>query len=108
MRAMGLRDLLAWLLRRRHRVRVTGPSMAPTIPAGTTVLVKPTQTVRPGDIVVTKHPRSTQITIVKRVDHLTDTGDLFLRGDGTPSTDSRDFGPVPSTLLLGKVVCTLP
>jgi nickel-type superoxide dismutase maturation protease len=82
--------------------------MSPTLLEGTTVLVRPSLTARSGDVVVVRHPHTPQITIIKRVAHRTPTGDLFVVGDGSPSTDSRHFGPVPIANLLGVVVCTLP
>ena len=100
------RDLLGLLLGRRQRFRVSGPSMAPTISDGTTVLVR-SQRPEPGDIVLVRRPEA-DVLIVKRVDHLTADGRVFLRGDGSVSTDSRDFGALPPDAVLGVVVCTFP
>lgn len=108
MRAASPRDLVAWLLGRRLRVRVAGPSMAPALPDGTTVLVKPGAAAQPQDVVLVQHPMQADLRILKRVDHITDDGRIFLRGDGAVSTDSRDFGAVSPERVLGRVVCTLP
>ena len=107
-RAASPRDVAAWLLGRRVRVRVAGPSMEPALPDGSTVLVKPGGAPQPQDIVLVEHPMQADLRILKRVDHITDDGRIFLRGDGTVSTDSRDFGAVPPERVLGRVVCTLP
>ena len=108
MRASGPRDLLAWALGRRMRVRVAGPSMEPSLPDGSTVLVKPGAGADVGDVVLVRHPTDSTLRILKRVDHLTADGRIFLVGDAGASTDSRDFGPVPPERILGKVTCTLP
>ena len=106
MRHASARDLLAWLLGRRQRFRVLGPSMEPFLANGTTVLVRQ-QSPKPGDVVLTTAPTG-NVRIVKRVDHITPDGRLYLRGDGEVSTDSRDFGAVDPTATLGVVVCTFP
>ena len=90
------------------RVRVAGPSMEPSLPDGSTVLVKPDVIADVGDVVLVRHPTDSTLRILKRVDHLTADGRFFLVGDAGASTDSRDFGPVPSERILGKVTCTLP
>lgn len=108
MRASGPRDLLAWALGRRLRVRVAGPSMQPSLPDGSTVLVKPGASPNVGDVVLVRHPADSTLRILKRVDHMTSDGRFFLVGDAGASTDSRDFGPVPPERILGKVTCTLP
>jgi signal peptidase I len=104
--AASPRDLVGLLLGRRQRFRVAGPSMAPAIPDGTTVLVR-SQRAQAGDIVLVNRLEA-DVLIVKRVDHITADGRVFLRGDGTVSTDSRDFGALPPESVLGVVVCTFP
>lgn len=101
------RELLLWALGRLQRMRVSGPSMAPALPPGTTVLVDPRGTAGAGDVVVARHPED-ELLVLKRVDHLTPDGRLFLRGDGPVSTDSRDYGPLSPDAILGVVRCTFP
>jgi nickel-type superoxide dismutase maturation protease len=101
-----------WLLRRRHRFRVTGDSMLPLLQPGQEVLVDLAayrqQPPQAGDIVVAYHPQQPQLPIIKRV--LFVEGDrCYLRGDnGEASTDSRRFGLVPQQALIGQVVCRFP
>ncbi|WP_331767265.1 S26 family signal peptidase [Embleya sp. NBC_00896] len=111
-------------------VRVTGSSMAPTFVDGERLLVRRTRRVRRGDAVVFRNP--TQFDggdpdlswMVKRVAAM--PGDpvpaevrdrvgagsgtrvppnsLVLRGDAARTQDSRHFGYVPTSTLLGVVV----
>lgn len=85
-----------------------------------------------GDVVLARHPEEEDKTIVKRiiakggtrlcvpmpldpghgvhVDHIADVpeGHVWLAGDNmTYSYDSRDYGPVPYKLLMGRVVFTV-
>lgn len=82
--------------------------MEPSLPDGSTVLVKLGADADVGDVVLIRHPTDDELRILKRVDHLTTDGHLFLKGDAGTSTDSRDFGAVPPERLLGTVTCTLP
>jgi nickel-type superoxide dismutase maturation protease len=82
--------------------------MEPSLPDGSTVLVKLGAGADVGDVVLIRHPTDDGLRILKRVDHLTTDGHLFLKGDAGTSTDSWDFGPVPPDRLLGTVTCTLP
>lgn len=100
------RDLLAWLVGRRTRFRVAGPSMAPALPDGTTVLVR-SQVPAHGDVVVVRLPDTDRV-VVKRVQRVEPDGRLFLRGDGERTTDSRDYGAVPAERVVGVVVSTFP
>ncbi len=94
-----------------RRVEVVGGSMAPTFVAGDrlVVLCRPFgPPARPavGDVVAVCDPRDAARTLVKRVAAVDDdTGALDLRGDDPgASTDSRDFGPVPTDAVVGRVV----
>lgn len=100
------RDLLAWLVGRRARFHVHGRSMAPALPDGTSVLVR-SQAPHKDDVVVARLPDDDRI-VVKRVYRIESDGHLFLRGDGEISTDSRDYGTVPTDCVLGVVVSTFP
>ncbi len=58
---------------------------------------------QPGDLVVLRDPRDHKRLLVKRIKGKSEDGWL-VRGDNPQSsTDSREFGPVPSNLIVGKV-----
>lgn len=104
------REFVLWLLRRRHRVRVTGQSMLPTLRPGDEVLVDlrayRRRPIIPGDIVVTRHPFQADLRPIKRVQSVLPDGRCDLRGDNPPaSTDSRTYGPLPPDHILGRVTC---
>lgn len=102
-----------WILVRRgavavarlDRVTVTGLSMAPALLPGDRLLVLRTRRVRIGDTVVVRDPRDPFREVVKRVAALGPEGAVTLRGDhATASTDSRTYGAVPRTLVVGRVI----
>lgn len=102
------RDLLLWLLRRRRRVRVVNRSMVPLLQPDDEVLVDyaayRTRPPQVGDIVVARHPQHPELKIIKVVDAVLSDGRVFLVGlNGAESADSRHFGAVPPSLLLGRV-----
>ena len=104
----NLVELLLWLLRLRRRFRVNGASMAPLLKAGDEVLVDPgayrRAGPRPGDIVVTRHPYRSDLSMVKRVARVLENGHCHLEGDNpSESTDSRSFGSLPPELIVGRV-----
>jgi len=78
--------------------------MLPTLEPGDRLLVRRSRRPRIGDLVVVPDPRDPALLLVKRVaarrgEH------LELRGDNPmSSTDSRDFGAVPTTAVWGRVV----
>jgi SOS-response transcriptional repressor LexA len=88
------------------RFRVRGQSMAPVLPDSTSVLVR-AQTPHQDDVVVARLPDDDQV-IVKRVHRVEPDGQLFLRGDGTLTTDSRDYGAISPDCVIGVVVSTFP
>ncbi len=83
--------------------RVSGNSMLPTLFAGDIVVslnVKP----KAGDIVIVSVGGR---EVIKRVQNISPTA-LFLVGDNlAESTDSRSYGDIPITSLLGVVKITL-
>ncbi len=87
------------------RVAVTGPSMEPTVREGDWLLVRQLRRrPRVGEIVVATDPREPARLLVKRVaaisgDAVTVVGDRLDR-----STDSRDFGAIPSSAIVGSPV----
>lgn len=61
-----------------------------------------------GDVVLIQHPLRSDLRAVKRVAELR-AGGLWLLGDNpSASTDSRSYGVVPESKLLGRVECRIP
>jgi nickel-type superoxide dismutase maturation protease len=103
-------DYILLLFKRRWRFRVTGASMSPTLESGEWLIVDPGayQTDRPqvGDVVIARHPFQSDLKIVKRVTAVTTNSHFHLQGDNPSSlesSDSRAFGPLPISHILGKV-----
>lgn len=134
--AVGAGALLLSVRALRSRValiRVTGSSMAPAFADGDRLLVRRTGRVRHGDAVVFRNPFPSAAGdeplawLVKRVSALpgdpvppdvrdvvgapegavVPPGSLVVRGDAARTQDSRHFGYVPESSLLG-VVLTRP
>lgn len=83
---------------------VAGDSMAPGLLAGDWVVIRRTRRVRPGQVVAFTDPRDPRRVMVKRIQRATGSG-WYVLGDNPPrSTDSRDFGSVPPTAVLGRVL----
>ena len=60
---------------------------------------------KPGDIVVLREPDAQLTFAVKRVASLEPNGDVIVSGDDpNVSRDSREFGPVPRQLIVGRVM----
>ena len=84
-------------------VVVDGDSMRPGLLPGDRLLVLRRRP-RVGDVVALRDPRDTRRIMVKRVADVGIDG-IEVRGDNAPaSTDSRAFGSVPPSLVLGRVV----
>jgi nickel-type superoxide dismutase maturation protease len=83
--------------------------MEPTLAPGDRLLVLRARGVHPGDVVAVRDPRAARRVLVKRVGAVLDD-EIVLRGDNpSASTDSRSFGPVPASSILGRVVrCYAP
>jgi nickel-type superoxide dismutase maturation protease len=57
-----------------------------------------------GDIIVLGHPTQTNLHIIKRVTSVNEAGLCFVLGDNQAhSSDSRTFGLISPSLVLGKV-----
>lgn len=99
----------AWGCARPRRVVVEGSSMAPTLVAGDRLLVVRSRRVEVGQVVAVRDPWDHGRVLVKRIAAIND-GDLVLRGDNqSASTDSRRFGPVPRSAVVGRVIrCYAP
>ena len=77
--------------------------MEPALTPGDRVLVLRLRP-RPGDVIALRDPRDAGRTILKRVAAV-DGDDVVVLGDNAAaSTDSRTFGPVPRSSVLGRVV----
>jgi len=98
-----------------RRVEVTGGSMAPALLPGDRLVVvgRPAWSrlaasgrwPAPGQVVAVRDPRRSARILVKRVaavDRL--EGTVTVLGDAPASTDSREFGPVPRSSVLGRAV----
>ncbi len=89
---------------RPRRVEVVGHSMEPTLTPGDRLLVVRLGAPRPGDVVAVTDPRRPDRLLVKRVVAVLG-GEVVVRGDRPDhSTDSRSFGPVPRSSVIGRVV----
>lgn len=86
------------------RIEVDGDSMAPALLAGDRLVVLPRRRVAPGQVVVFPDPRHSARILVKRVVRISPET-IEVRGDNPwASTDSRDFGPVPTSTIWGRAV----
>ncbi|MFE2292891.1 nickel-type superoxide dismutase maturation protease [Streptomyces sp. NPDC059452] len=84
-------------------VEVTGPSMVPTLYHGDLLLVQYGAPVRPGDVVILRHPFQQDLLVVKRAVERR-PGGWWVRGDNTfAGGDSTDYGVVPDELVLARV-----
>lgn len=89
------------------RIEVVGDSMKPTLWPGDRVLALRHCRVAPGDLVVVRDPRHPDRLLVKRVAAVAGdgTGRVTLEGDNPgASTDSRAFGDVEPSAVVGRVV----
>jgi nickel-type superoxide dismutase maturation protease len=84
-------------------VEVTGPSMVPTLYHGDWLVVRHGGRIRPGDIVVLRHPFQQDLLVVKRAAERRDGGWWVLGDNAYAGGDSTDYGAVPDELILGKV-----
>ncbi len=92
-------------------IRVTGESLSPFYQEGDYVVVATVpfliKRVRPGDTLVFHH--STYGLLIKQVSRRMEPGNLLeVAGTNPNSVDSRQFGPVPVTAVIGKVIWRIP
>ena len=89
-------------------VEVTGPSMVPTLVHGDRLVVRYGALVRPGDVVVFRHPLQQDLLVVKRAAERR-PGGWWMLGDNpfNESGDSTDYGAVPEELVLATAVLRL-
>ncbi len=85
-------------------VRVTGPSMSPTVRSGDRLLtrrVRSVEVVRPGDVVLARFPSRPDLLVVKRVRRAV-PGGHWVEGDNPfVRDDSRQYGVA---VVVGRVV----
>ncbi len=100
-------DLVPALLTPWVLVRVSGPSMSPTLRHGDRLLARRVRAggrVRGGDVVLARFPARPELLVVKRVVHPL-PGGHWVQGDNPFVTDdSRAFGPA---VVVGRVVTRL-
>lgn len=93
-----------------HRLglgEVHNPSMLPTLRPGDRLVLWYGARVRPGDVLVMRHPLQHDLLIVKRAMERREGG-WWVRGDNPGVTnDSREFGVVPDDLLMARAVLRL-
>jgi nickel-type superoxide dismutase maturation protease len=87
------------------RVAVAERSMEPTLQPGDWLLVRRTRRLRPGRLVVARHPSRPSLLLVKRVSRR-EPGGWWLSSDNPAgaAADSRSFGLVPPRLIEGVVL----
>lgn len=89
------------------RVAIAGASMEPTLASGDWILVDPDAYARRspevGELVLAPDPREPERLLIKRVQAVDPDGRLRLIGDAPgASTDSRSFGAIQATSVLGR------
>jgi nickel-type superoxide dismutase maturation protease len=82
---------------------VTGPSMVPTLHHGDRLVVQYGARIRPGDVVVLRHPFQQDLLVVKRAAERREGGWWVLGDNPYTGGDSTDYGTVPEDLILGRV-----
>ncbi|MFJ8632628.1 nickel-type superoxide dismutase maturation protease [Streptomyces sp. NPDC093568] len=82
---------------------VTGPSMVPTLYHGDLLVVAHRGRVRPGEVVVLRHPFQQDLLVVKRAAERREGGWWVLGDNAYAGGDSTDYGVVPDELILGRV-----
>jgi nickel-type superoxide dismutase maturation protease len=86
------------------RVLVEGDSMRPTLEPGDRLLAIRARRIRAGQLVVVPDPRRPDRLLVKRVAAVGPAA-VSVQGDNAgASTDSRQFGPVSRTAVVGRIV----
>ncbi len=101
-------ETMAWLARRRRRIKVAGHSMTPTLRDGQFVLVDSGRMPSVGELVVAEHPAEPGRLVVKRVGALVGDSSFELVSDNPEAgTDSRTWGPVLAENVRGTVTLIL-
>jgi nickel-type superoxide dismutase maturation protease len=108
LREANWKDRIMYAIGKRKIFRVQGDSMLPTLKDGDKVMILPTKSIAPGDVVLASHPYKSSVKMLKRVSEITDAGRYSLIGDNpAKSTDSRTFGSLSIECIQGKAVCRI-
>ncbi len=83
---------------------VEGPSMVPTLYHGDRLLVRYGARVRPGQVVVLRHPFQQDLLVVKRAVERRGGGWWVLADNPAAGGDSTVYGVVPEEFVLGRVL----
>ncbi len=86
---------------------VYNPSMLPTLRPGDQLLLCYGVRVRPGDVVVLRHPLQQDLLIVKRAVRRRGEGWWVLGDNPRVTNDSREFGVVPDGMVVARAVLRL-
>ncbi|MFR9674231.1 nickel-type superoxide dismutase maturation protease [Streptomyces sp. TR06-5] len=90
-------------LRRFGLAEVYNPSMLPTLRPGDRLVVHYGGRVRPGHVVVLRHPLQHDLLIVKRLVARHGAAGWWVQGDNPAvRNDSREFGAVPDAMVLAR------
>ncbi|MEU5214516.1 nickel-type superoxide dismutase maturation protease [Streptomyces sp. NPDC020742] len=90
------------LLKAFGLAEVYNPSMVPTLQPGDQLVVQYGAAVRPGAVVVLRHPFRQDLLIVKRAVRRSEGG-WWVQGDNPfVENDSREFGAVPDELVIAR------
>ena len=87
-------------------VAVSGSSMSPTYVEGDWLLVRWRPTCQPGDVIVIEREDRPGVYLIKRYLRQEEAG-LWVEGDSPASTDSRQWGPINQSEVVGKVLFRL-
>jgi len=81
--------------------------MVPAYYDGDRLLVRYGGAVGPGDAVLARDPRDSQLVLLKRIARREGGGWWVLADNPYAPGDSRQFGAIPDALVLGRVVARL-
>jgi nickel-type superoxide dismutase maturation protease len=81
--------------------RVEGMSMTPSYPHGKLVFAWRLRKPKVGDVVIIKHHH---LELIKRVDKMDDQKVFVLGDNPEESTDSRHYGWLPASAIMGVVL----
>jgi nickel-type superoxide dismutase maturation protease len=88
---------------RPWRVAVAGHSMEPALREGDWLLVvPPRREPREGDVVLVRDPRERERLLLKRVAAVSADGVSVVGDHAEHSTDSRQFGAIPRSDVIGR------
>jgi nickel-type superoxide dismutase maturation protease len=87
------------------RVAVAERSMEPALRPGDWLLVRRGGRIRPGQVVIARHPARPEMLLVKRADRREAEGWWLLSDNpSAAAVDSRQFGAVPPEAIVGRVL----